>query len=113
MKQNKKSSKVLFGLISSSIFAIPFTAISCRCEKEKHPDNNITPEKDHQIGKELNKLKAKLSPKINKANTSASSIEKKDISFYNYDQTKYEINSVSLDKSQSDLGILKLKVSLK
>ncbi|WP_405311471.1 GDSL-type esterase/lipase family protein [Metamycoplasma faucium] len=113
MKQNKKSSKVLFGLISSSIFAIPFTAISCRCEKEKHPDNNITLEKDHQIGKELNKLKAKLSPKINKANTSASSIEKKDISFYNYDQTKYEINSVSLDKSQSDLGILKLKVSLK
>lgn len=113
MKQNKKSSKVLFGLISSSIFAIPFTAISCRCEKEKHPDNNITPEKDHQIGKELNKLKAKLSPKINKANTSASNIEKKDISFYNYDQTKYEINSVSLDKSQSDLGILKLKVSLK
>ena len=113
MKQNKKSSKVLFGLISSSIFAIPFTAISCRCEKEKHPDNNITPEKDHQIGKELNKLKAKLSPKINKTNTSASSIEKKDISFYNYDETKYEINSVSLDKSQSDLGILKLKVSLK
>ena len=113
MKQNKKSSKVLFGLISSSILAIPFTAISCRCEKEKHPDNNITPEKDHQIGKELNKLKAKLSPKINKANTSASNIEKKDISFYNYDQTKYEINSVSLDKSQSDLGILKLKVSLK
>ena len=113
MKQNKKSSKVLFGLISSSIFAIPFTAISCRCEKEKHPDNNITPEKDHQIGKELNKLKAKLSPKINKDNTSASSIEKKDISFYNYDQTKYEINSVSLDKSQSDLGILRLKVSLK
>ena len=113
MKQNKKSSKVLFGLISSSIFAIPFTAISCRCEKEKHPDNNITPEKDHQIGKELNKLKAKLSPKINKSNTSASNIEKKDISFYNYDQTKYEINSVSLDKSQSDLGILKLKVSLK
>ena len=113
MKQNKKSSKVLFGLISSSILAIPFTAISCRCEKEKHPDNNINPEKDHQIGKELNKLKAKLSPKINKTNTSASSIEKKDISFYNYDQTKYEINSVSLDKSQSDLGILKLKVSLK
>lgn len=113
MKQNKKSSKVLFGLISSSILAIPFTAISCRCEKEKHPDNNITPEKDHQIGKELNKLKAKLSPKINKANTSAFDIEKKDISFYNYDQTKYEINSVSLDKSQSDLGILKLKVSLK
>lgn len=113
MKQNKKSSKVLFGLISSFIFAIPFTAISCRCEKEKHPDNNITPEKDHQIGKELNKLKAKLSPKINKTNTSASSIEQKDISFYNYDQTKYEINSVSLDKSQSDLGILKLKVSLK
>lgn len=113
MKQNKKSSKVLFGLISSSIFAIPFTAISCRCEKEKHPDNNITPEKDYQIGKELNKLKAKLSPKINKDNTSASNIEQKDISFYNYDQTKYEINSVSLDKSQSDLGILKLKVSLK
>ena len=113
MKRNKKSNKVLFGLISSSILAIPFTAISCRCEKEKHPDNNITPEKDHQIGKELNKLKAKLSPKINKTNTSASSIEKKDISFYNYDETKYEINSVSLDKSQSDLGILKLKVSLK
>lgn len=113
MKQNKKSSKVLFGLISSSIFAIPFTAISCRCEKEKHPDNNITPEKDHQIGKELNKLKAKLSRKINKTNTSASDVEKKDISFYNYDQTKYEINSVSLDKSQSDSGILKLKVSLK
>ena len=113
MKQNKKSSKVLFGLISSSILAIPFTAISCRCEKEKHPDNNINTKKDHQIGKELNKLKAKLSPKINKTNTSASSIEKKDISFYNYDQTKYEINSVSLDKSQSDLGILKLKVSLK
>ena len=113
MKQNKKSSKVLFGLISSSILMVPFTAISCRCEKEKHPDNNINPEKDHQIGKELNKLKAKLSPKINKDNTSASNIEQKDISFYNYDQTKYEINSVLLDKSQSDLGILKLKVSLK
>lgn len=113
MKQNKKSSKVLFGLISSSILMVPFTAISCRCEKEKHPDNNVTPEKDYQIGKELNKLKAKLSPKINKDNTSASNIEQKDISFYNYDQTKYEINSVSLDKSQSDLGILKLKVSLK
>lgn len=113
MKQNKKSSKVLFGLISSSILTIPFTAISCRCEKEKHPDNNVTPEKDYQIGKELNKLKAKLSPEINKDNTSASNIEQKDISFYNYDQTKYEINSVSLDKSQSDLGILKLKVSLK
>lgn len=110
MKQNKKSNKVLFGLLSSSILFIPFAAVSCRCEKEKKPDNP-SPEKDDQIDKELDKLKAV--PTVNKATTSVSDLKESNINFYGYNKAKYEINSVSLDESESDLGILKLKVSLK
>ena len=103
MKQNKKSNKVLFGLLSSSILFIPFAAVSCRCEKEKKPDNP-SPEKDDQIDKELDKLKAV--PTVNKATTSVSDLKESNINFYGYNKAKYEINSVSLDESESDLGIL-------
>ena len=112
MKSNKKTNKVLLSLISSSVLFIPFAAISCQCDKKTNPDIP-NPDKDEKIDKELDKLSVKTLPKVDKTNVNASQITKNDLDVFNYDKKNYEINSISLDKSESDLGILKVKISLK
>ena len=70
---------------------------------------------DHQklINEELNKVTVSYKGTTPKENIEAKDVKKEDLEFSGFDKEKYEIDSITLNASESNNGILQPMVSLK